>query len=69
MICDRCYKESLGSTGSYFNTQQICFACSKIEREHPAFEEAQRVENEAVKRGDFNYPGVGLPADLVGGGR
>jgi hypothetical protein len=67
MTCDRCGKQTNGSTGSYFNTQQICFACSDLERKHPAFEEARRVENEAVARGNFNYPGIGLPTDLRSG--
>lgn len=64
MICQRCGNESLASTGSYFNTDQICLGCSEIEREHPQFEEARRVETEHCARGDFNFPGIGLPADL-----
>ena len=64
MICERCGKETFGSTGSYFNTEIICFACDKAEREHPKYEEARRVEAEAVSRGDFNFPGIGLPSDL-----
>jgi len=27
-------------------------------------EEAKRVEFEAVRRGDYNFPGIGLPNDL-----
>jgi hypothetical protein len=69
VTCERCGKQSSGSTGSYFNTEQICFACSKIEREHPAFEEARRAENEAVRNGNYNFGGVGLPSDLIGGGK
>ena len=69
MLCDRCGKETNGFTGSYFDTSSICFACSKTEREHPAFEEARRIENEAVRAGDYNFGGVGLPSDLIGGGR
>lgn len=64
MICDRCGKESFASTGSYFNMQVICMTCSDKERAHPQFEEARNIETEAVKRGDFNFPGIGLPADL-----
>lgn len=64
MICDRCGKESVGSTGSYFNTETICFECADRERAHPDFERARRVETEAVQRGDYNFPGVGLPPDL-----
>lgn len=64
MICDRCGKESSFSTGSYFDTSQVCMECDKAEREHPDFEKARAVELEHVKRGDFNFRGVGLPADL-----
>lgn len=64
MICDRCGKDTFGSTGSYFNTDQICFGCRDKEEQHPMFEEARRQELEAVKSGDYNFPGVGLPPDL-----
>jgi hypothetical protein len=64
MICDRCNRESNGSTGSYFDTAQICFRCDQVERSHPAFEEARRVESEAVSRGNYNFRGVGAPSDL-----
>lgn len=64
MTCDRCGTETSFSTGSYFNTDQICMACDKAEREHPQFEQARAAELEAVKSGDYNYGGIGLPADL-----
>lgn len=65
MTCDRCHQEALAHTGSFFNTDLICLACEKREREHPDFERARRVESEEVMRGNFNFPGVGLPRDLV----
>jgi hypothetical protein len=49
---------------SKFNTQEICMACLEKERKHPKYPEAVRTEAEAVKRGDLNYPGIGLPSDL-----
>lgn len=64
MTCDRCGNESLSSTGSFFNTDQICLPCSKREREHPQYEEARRVESEQVRQGNYNFQGVGLPSDL-----
>jgi hypothetical protein len=69
MTCQRCYKETLGHTGSYFDTSQICFECADRERAHPAFEAARQRETEECARGNFNFPGVGLPADLRGAGR
>lgn len=64
MICERCQRETLASTCSIFNTEQICMACSAAERAHPEYEQAARFEAEAVRKGDYNYPGIGLPADL-----
>lgn len=61
--CQRCGAETLVTTGSYFDTQMICLACDK-RGAHPDFERARRAELEAVKAGDYNYPGIGLPADL-----
>lgn len=66
--CDRC-RQSVGiTTGSYFNTDIICMECVTREQAHPQYAEAVRRENRAVSRGDFNYPGIGLPDDLKGGG-
>lgn len=67
MICDRCRRESFGSIGSVFNTEQICMDCKALEEKHPDYERARAVELEAVRNGNFNYPGIGLPADLRGG--
>lgn len=64
--CERC-GASLHAlwTMSYFNSQHICLECSRKERAHPRFEEARQAELEAVQRGDLNFPGIGLPADLL----
>lgn len=65
MTCDRCGRETTAWTGSYFDTSTICLThCAPAERAHPLYEEARRVETEAVKQGDLNYPGIGLPDDL-----
>jgi hypothetical protein len=68
MICDRCGQETLAHTGSMFNTDQICLPCKDREEQHPRYAKARDAELEAVKSGDYNYPGIGLPADLRGGG-
>lgn len=57
--CDRCFEKTISLTGSYFNTEMICPACAKEEREDPRFEDARRAEHEAVRRGDYNFPGIG----------
>lgn len=64
MICERCGLDGWVWTGSYFNTQTICEQCDKEEQQHPDFARAKEVECEAVKSGDLNFPGIGLPADL-----
>lgn len=64
MICERCRAITGVFTGSWFNTQQICLACAEKERAHPDYERARAAENEAVRAGNYNFPGVGLPADL-----
>lgn len=58
--CDRCYKETYGWTMSYFNTQEICLDCSEKEKELPRYADAKKAEAEAVKRGDYNFRGIGL---------
>ena len=64
MTCDRCGEAVSAFTTSYFNTDTICVVCSEKERAHPQFEDARRIETEAVQRGDYNFPGIGLPPEL-----
>lgn len=49
---------------SIFNTDTLCMPCKDKERNHPKYEEAREADNNAVKRGDYNFPGIGLPSDL-----
>lgn len=62
--CDRCYKETRISVVSYFNTDTICIDCRAKERAHPEYQKAVDAEVEAVKAGNLNYSGIGLPPDL-----
>ena len=64
-ICPRCRCSLRISTMSRFNTQTICLDCESLERTHPAYAEAHRREEQAVLRGDYNFPGVGLPPDYA----
>ena len=41
-------------------------ACCEQERAHPEFERAHQIEIEACRRGDYNFPGIGVPAELLG---
>lgn len=58
--CGRCFKETSVTIMSMFNTQELCLDCKDAEEKRPDYAEARKAEAEAVKRGDFNFPGIGL---------
>ena len=62
--CDRCGEENTATIMSYFNTDTLCMACKEKERAHPDFERAREAEIAEVQKGNYNYPGIGKPADL-----
>lgn len=64
MKCDRCGEDAASTIGSMFNTEMICMTCQTLEKAHPEYEAARDAEARAVKAGDFNFPGIGLPIDL-----
>lgn len=64
-VCERCGQSSLTLKMSFFNTQMICPECIETEKAHPTYEDAHKAETEAVRQGNYNFPGVGLPNDLV----
>lgn len=64
--CDRCKHETLVTTMSLFNTDMCCEKCIETERAHPEFPRAREEELKQLQAGNYNYPGVGLPADLGG---
>lgn len=64
MICERCNQQSLVSTTSYFDTKTICMDCKKKEQNHPDYKKAVEAEIAEVKKGNFNFVGIGKPADL-----
>ena len=60
--CDRCHNPlTHGRIMSKFNEDCICMECSAKERELPEYHEADQAEIEAIKRGDWNFPGIGYP--------
>jgi len=62
--CARCGAKNGPTTMSRFNTDILCMDCLSKEKAHPKYPEAAKAELEAVKRGDYNYPGIGKPSDL-----
>ena len=62
--CPRCNKEVYVTTMSYFNTDQICMECDTKEKNHPKYRMARDTEIVEVLKGNYNFPGIGLPNDL-----
>lgn len=67
--CERCGKDFKRNnvivyTTSWFNLEHICIDCRDKERAHPDFKKAKQAELEACKQGNYNFPGIGKPADL-----
>ena len=66
--CDRCGRPAIAMKTSWFNTETICCfdpdSCAAKEEAHPKFKDAKDREFEAVKAGDMNFPGIGLPPEL-----
>lgn len=57
--CDRCEKPTGGSTTmSIFNQDVICLPCKEKEKLDPDYDAAVRADQEAIRNGDYNFPGV-----------
>jgi hypothetical protein len=62
-FCDRCRGNLNISIMSRFNTDTICLSCCDDEQQAPGYGAAQDAERDAVKSGDYNFPGVGLSTE------
>lgn len=62
--CGRCKVETGTQRMSIFNVEMLCIPCKNKERDHPQYELAHEAERAACQRGDYNFPGIGLPKDL-----
>lgn len=63
--CERCKEKGNLFKMSYFNTEMLCPSCQLTEQAHPDYAKAVKVELEEVRKRNFNFPGIGLPKDLV----
>lgn len=63
-ICQRCGEDHGSTTMSRFNTDWICRYCEKTEKAHPKYKEAHDTELAETKAKNYNFPGIGLPADF-----
>jgi hypothetical protein len=63
--CDRCCQSHKNlTTMSIFNEETICLPCKSEERIHPDYKKASDAEIAECKKGNYNFKGIGLPADL-----
>lgn len=60
--CDRCKAPLGASIMSKFDQAILCLACKADERLAPGYLLADEAEVAAVRRQEYNFPGVGLTA-------
>jgi recombinational DNA repair protein (RecF pathway) len=60
MKCARCGKETTAIIMSMYNTEEICMDCKALEEMRPDYKDAVATENAALRKGDRNFPGMGL---------
>lgn len=58
--CDRCGAELKVRTMSMFNEDVICLECKEKETKHPDYEKARDAEMAEVRKGNYNFKGIGL---------
>lgn len=64
--CDRCGASLEGGRiMSMFNTDCICMDCHKKERELPEFKQAAETKLAEIRRGNYNFEGIGYPAEVT----
>lgn len=64
--CDRCGASLEGGRiMSMFNTDCICIDCHKKEQELPDFKQAAEAEIAEIRRGNYNFKGIGYTADVT----
>ena len=52
-----------GRIMSMFNEDCICMDCHDKERKDPRFKEAVEAEHAEIRRGNFNFKGIGYQAE------
>ena len=68
--CDRC-GGSLdgGRTMSRFNTDCLCMRCAEAEKSHPDYGKAVEAELAEIRRGNYNFKGIGYDGGKADGKR
>ena len=58
--CDRCHGSLEGGRiMSMYNDDCICLKCKEEERKRADYQAAVQADHEAIRRGDYNFPGIG----------
>ena len=58
--CDRCKKPLNGCRiQSMYNDNVICLECQEKEAQRSDYQDAVQADRDAIKRGDYNFPGIG----------
>lgn len=62
--CDRCGGSlECGRTMSMYNKDCICMACYEKEKQRPDYNEAVETDHAEIKRGNYNFEGIGYSQD------
>jgi hypothetical protein len=60
--CDRCGTTLAGKTRimSMYNNDCLCLDCKQKETERPDYKTASDADVNEIKKGNYNFPGIGL---------
>jgi hypothetical protein len=61
--CNRCADPLLVYTMSRYNRDILCTQCREDEKDLPSYAAAEEAEIKQVRRGNYNFAGVGLSSD------
>lgn len=64
--CDKCHNP-IGKIRkmSMYNTDCLCEACIKAEQRRSDYKLAQDADIEAIRNGNYNYPGIGYKEEIT----
>lgn len=58
--CERCNQPTGNATTmSMFNEDVICMSCKEKEKQHPDYKKAVDTDNAEIKKGNYNFKGIG----------
>ncbi len=65
-LCDRCHQLLNGiRTQSMYNNDVLCMSCKDKETQRSDYPDAVQADVDAIKHGDYNFPGIGLSESLT----